>query len=90
MPDEKIAKLKLQILKLQPKIEWRSNAICNNVNELVRAAKMNMDAGLDQTTALMPDKCFHSWVSYAFVYTRLINRDRPEDEPQLLDILRTA
>ena len=60
------------------------------MNELARAAKMNMDAGLEQTTALMPDKCFHSWVTYAFVYTRLINRDRPEDEPQLLDILRTA
>ena len=80
----------MNLKKLQSKITWKSNAVCNTVNELARAAKMDMDARLEQTTALMPEKCFHSWVTYAFVFTRLINRDRPEDEPQLLDILRTA
>ena len=90
MPDAKIEKIKLRILQYQSKIQWKSNATCNDLSELVRAAKMNLDAGFDQTVALMPNKSFHAWVSYAFVYTRLINRDRPEDAPELLDIIRTA
>ena len=90
MPDAKIERIKLRILQLDSRIKWKANATCNNINELVRAAKMNLDAGKDQTVALMPVKSFHDWVSYAFVYTRLINRDRPEDEPELLDIIRTA
>ena len=90
MPDAKIERIKLQILKYQSKIKWKSNATCNDINELVRAAKMNLDAGYERTVALMPNKSFHAWVSYAFVYTRLINRDRPEDSPELLDIIRTA
>ena len=90
MNDTRIAKIKLQILKYQDRIQWRSNAICNDVNELARAAKMDMDAGKDRTMELMPAQGFHDWVTFAFVITRLINRDRPEDEPELLDILRTA
>ena len=90
MDETRIAKIKLQIIKYQDQIQWKSNATCLTVDELSRAAKMNLDAGKDQTLALMPSQGFHDWVKFAFVFTRLINRDRPEDEPMLLDILRTA
>lgn len=90
MNDTRISKIKLQILKYQDRIQWKSNATCNDIDELARAAKLNLDAGKDRTLELMPAQGFHDWVTFAFVFTRLINRDRPEDEPELLDILRTA
>ena len=90
MPEEKIAKIKTKILKYQTLIRWRNNATCSTIKEMVTAAKMDLDAGLEQTLALMPDRGFHCWVSYCFIFTRLFNRDRPDDEPALLDIIRTA
>ena len=90
MPEEKIAKIKTKILKYQTLIRWRNNATCSTIKEMVAAAKMDLDAGLEQTLALMPDRGFHCWVSYCFIFTRLFNRDRPDDEPALLDIIRTA
>ena len=90
MDDTRIAKIKLQIIKYQDKIQWKSNAVCNDIDELVRAAKMNLDAGKEQTLALMPAQGFHDWVKFSFTFTRLVNRDRPDDAPELLDIIRTA
>ena len=90
MDDARITKIKLQIIKYKDKIQWKSNAICNDVGELARAAKLNLDAGKDRTLELMPAQGFHEWVKYASTFTRLVNRDRPEDEPELLDIIRTA
>ena len=90
MNDERISRIKLQILKYQDQIQWKTNAVCNNIDELARAAKMDLDAGKNQTLALMPAQGFHDWVKFSFVFTRLLNRDRPEDAPELLDILRTA
>lgn len=90
MNEDRIARIKLQILKYQDQIKWKANAVCGDVDELARAAKMDMDAGKEQTLALMPSQGFHDWVKFSFVFTRLLNRDRPEDAPELLDILRTA
>ena len=90
MNDERISRIKLQIIKYQDKIQWKTNATCNDIDELARAAKMNLDAGKEKTLALMPTQGFHDWVKFTFVFTRLLNRDRPEDAPELLDILRTA
>ena len=90
MNNTRIAKIKLQISKYENEIKWKSNAVCNDLDELARAAKMNLDAGKEQTLALMPGQGFHDWVTYAFVFTRLINRDRPEGAPELLDIIRKA
>ena len=90
MSEEKIARIKVKLLKYNELIEWKNNASCSNISEMVAAAKMDLDAGREKTEMLMPDRSFHQWVEYCFIYTRLYNRDRPEDTPQLLDIIRTV
>ena len=54
MNDTWIAKIKLQIIKYENEMVWKSNAVCNDIDELVWAAKMNLDAGMEQTHSLMP------------------------------------
>ena len=90
MSSERIKKIKLHTIKLQSKIKWRNNANCADLSEMVRAAKLNLDCGLDKTMELMPLTCFHQWVHFAFVITKLYNRDRPDDAPQLLCMIRMA
>ena len=90
MSSARIQQIKLQTIKFQTQIRWKSNATCDNINEMVRAAKMDLDCGLERTLELMPTTCFHSWVHFAFVITRLYNRDRPANAPQLLCMIRMA
>ena len=90
MDENRINQIKLKLLKYNDLIAWKNNATCTSVSEMVAAAKMNLDCGKDKTILLMPNKGFHAWVAYCFVYTRLYNRDRPDDEPELLDIIRTV
>ena len=80
--------MKLQIAKYQKLINWKGNAQCEDLDGLVAAAKNNMDAGLEATNKLMPGNCFHSWVKFNFIHTRLYNRDRPEGAPEIGCIIR--
>ena len=80
--------MKLQVAKFQQKIKWKANASCTDLDELVQAAKMKLDVGLDKINDFMPQSCFHSWVKFTFVHTMLYNRDRPDDEPEMLCIVR--
>ena len=86
--NDRICMMKLAVGKYQNKIQWANNATCNDVDELVRAAKMGLDCGLERTLELMPTNCFHQWVKYCFTFTRLYNRDRPADANELLCITR--
>ena len=54
MSSERIKKIKLQTIKLQSKIRWKNNANCADLSEMVRAAKLNLDCGIDRTMELMP------------------------------------
>ena len=90
MDEDRINRIKLKLLKFNELITWKNNATCSSIKEMVAAAKLNLDSGKENTIALMPNRGFHAWVSYCFVYTRLYNRDRPDDEPELLDIIRTV
>ena len=49
---------------------------------------MDLDAGKVKTMELMPENGFHDWVKYAYVFTRLYNRDRPAGAKKLLCIIR--
>ena len=80
--------MKLQVAKYQKKIQWKANASCTNLDELVQAAKMNLDVGIDKINDFMPQTCFHSWVKFTHVHTMLYNRDRPEGEQKMLCIIR--
>ena len=80
--------MKIQTAKFQTRIEWRNDAVCNSVDDMVAAAKMGMDCGLDQTIKLMPANCFHSWVKYCYTHTKLYNRDRPANASEMLCIIR--
>ena len=86
--NDRICMMKIQVGKFQNKIQWANNATCNDVDELVRAAKMGLDCGLERTLELMPTNCFHQWVKYCFTFTRLYNRDRPAGAKELLCITR--
>ena len=90
MTSARIQHIKLQTLKLEPTIKWRSNAQCDDLDEMTRAAKLNLDCGKIRTMELMPSTDFHQWVRFAYVITALYNRDRPEGAPQLLCLIRTA
>ena len=58
-------------------IAWKNNAVCQNLNEASRAANLQLDCGANRMRDLMPtNNCFHSWVTYCFVLTRLFNRDK--------------
>ena len=87
---DKLAVMKLRVEKYQKLINWRNNAVCNSVNDLSQAAKMDLDCGLENTIKLMPTNGFHSWVAYCFAHTRLYNRDRPAGAPRMLCIIRTV
>ena len=84
----RINKMKIQVAKFQNRISWRNDAICAGIDEMVQAAKMGMDCGLDQTNKLMPTNCFHAWVKFCFIHTKLYNRDRPAGASEILCIIR--
>ena len=90
MNNDKLAVLKPRITKYQQLIQWKNNAECNTLDEMVQAAKLGLDCGIEKTNELMPDSGFHKWVSYCFVHTKLYNRDRTADMPELLCIIRTV
>ena len=80
--------MKLQVAKFQKRIHWKNNAVCNGIDEMVQAAKMGLDCGIDQTNNLMPDRGFHEWVKFCYIHTTLYNRDRPAGADELLCIIR--
>ena len=80
--------MKLQVAKYQNRIQWRNDAVCNGVDEMVQASKMGMDCGREQTVKLMPTTSFHTWVKYCYVHTKLYNRDRPAGASEMLCIIR--
>lgn len=90
MSSARIQHIKLQTLKLEKTIKWKTNAQCADLDEMVRAAKLKLDCGKDRTMELMPTTGFHEWVRFAYVITALYNRDRPDGAPQLLCLIRTA
>ena len=85
---DKLAIMRPRIDKYQKMIKWKGNAECNNIEEMVQAAKLGLDCGLEKTVELAPVSGFHQWVAYCFVHTRLYNRDRTSDMPELLCIIR--
>ena len=80
--------MKLQVAKFQKRIQWRNDASCTGIDEMVQAAKKDMDCGIDQTNKLMPTHCYHAWVKFCYIHTKLYNRDRPADAGELLCIIR--
>ena len=88
--NDKLAVMKPRVAKYQQMIQWKNNAECNTLDEMVQAAKLGLDCGFEKTKELMPDSGFHKWVSYCFVHTKLYNRDRTADMPELLCIIRTV
>ena len=76
---DKLAIMRPRIDKYQKMIKWKGNAECNNIEEMVQAAKLGLDCGLEKTVELAPVSGFHQWVAYCFVHTRLYNRDRTSD-----------
>ena len=81
--------MKLQVEKFQKSISWKCNAQCTDLDGLVQAAKMKLDAGQNATNLLMPkNNCFHSWAKFNYVHTCLYNRDRPEGAPKIGSIIR--
>ena len=85
---DKLAVMKPRVDKYQKLIKWKNNATCNTIDDMVQAAKLGLDCGLDRTKELAPETGFHDWVAYCFVHTRLFNRDRPDDSCELLCIIR--
>ena len=90
MKSETIQHIKLQTLKYKEIIQWKTNASCQTLKEAARAAKLGLDCGKNKTMELMPATNFHEWVHFAYVITKLYNRDRPDDAPELLCMIRTA
>ena len=82
--------MKPRVAKYQQLIQWKNNAVCNTLDEMVQAAKLGLDCGLEKTVELTPDSGFHKWVSFCFIHTKLYNRDRPAGTPVLLCIIRTV
>ena len=85
---ERINKMKIQVAKFQNRIQWKSNAICSGLDEMVQAAHKGMDCGLERTNQLMPDCGFHDWVKFCYIHTKLYNRDRPAGAGEMLCIIR--
>ena len=85
----RVAKMKLQVDKFWKFISWKNNAVCQDINEASRAAKLQLDCGAERMRELMPtNNCFHNWVSYCFIITRLFNRDRPDGVEEVICIIR--
>ena len=80
--------MKMQVTKYQKLIQWKENATCVDIDQMVRAAKMNLDAGKEKTMELMPEYGFHDWVKYVYIHTCLYNRDRPAGAKKMLCIIR--
>lgn len=81
---DKAARLKMQIDKYWKQIQWKNNAVCQNLDEASRAAKLLLDCGATQMLNMMPkNNCFHGWVKFCYVMTRLYNRDRPENSQEI-------
>ena len=90
MSSARIQHIKLQTIKLEPTIQWKNNASCVDLREMAKAAKLGLDCGRDRTMEFMPTTGYHDWVHFAFVITKLYNRDRSDDAPELLCMIRTA
>ena len=87
--NEKVATMKLRVEKYWKFIQWKNNATCQDLQEATRAAKLQLDCGAERMMELMPkNNCFHSWVAFSFVMTRLYNRDKPSNAPEMLCIIR--
>ena len=84
----RINTMKIQVSKFQKRINWRNDASCTNIDDMVQAAKKEMDCGLERTNSLMPLNGFHDWVKFCYIHTKLYNRDRPAGASEMLCIIR--